>query len=152
MTTQPGSDLGGAAPVAGVTGGAERVDAVNHPPHYNAHPVCEAIDICEELPFNLGNAVKYLWRAKQKGNRTEDLRKALWYLERQRQLEKGEQGPEELGQEPCLYCPRELRKLVAVVATSAATEAALGLLLTGMLNRVTYQEAVATLRVFAGAP
>jgi hypothetical protein len=57
-------------------------DPVNHPDHYNAHPVCEAIDICEHLPFSLGNAVKYLWRAGMKGDHQEDLRKALWYLRR----------------------------------------------------------------------
>ncbi len=57
-------------------------DPVNHPDHYNAHPVCEAIDICEHLPFSLGNAVKYLWRAGMKGHLIEDLRKAAWYLRR----------------------------------------------------------------------
>jgi hypothetical protein len=59
-------------------------DAVDHPPHYNAHPACEAIELCEELSFNLGNAVKYLWRAGQKGDRRQDLEKAIWYLEREK--------------------------------------------------------------------
>ncbi len=58
-------------------------DAVNHPTHYNTHPVCEAIDVCEWLSFNLGNAVKYLWRAGQKDDRNQDLQKALWYLRRE---------------------------------------------------------------------
>lgn len=59
-------------------------DNVNHPPHYNAHPSgIEAIDICEHLSFCLGNAVKYVWRAGQKGDRIEDLKKALWYLDRE---------------------------------------------------------------------
>lgn len=55
-------------------------DAVNHPTHYNSHPVCEAIDVCEWLSFNLGNAVKYLWRAGQKEDANQDLKKAAWYL------------------------------------------------------------------------
>ena len=58
-------------------------DPVDHPDHYNAHPVCEAIDLCEELTFNLGNAVKYLWRAGQKDDAAEDMKKALWYLRRE---------------------------------------------------------------------
>jgi len=64
---------------------AERVaDNVNHPPHYNAHPSgIEAIDVCEHLSFCLGNAVKYVWRAGNKGDRIEDLKKALWYLDRE---------------------------------------------------------------------
>jgi hypothetical protein len=31
----------------------------------------------------LGNAVKYIWRADLKGNPIEDLKKAVWYLERE---------------------------------------------------------------------
>jgi Protein of unknwon function (DUF3310) len=42
----------------------------------------EAIEICEELGFNIGNATKYVWRAGQKGDRVEDLRKAEWYFAR----------------------------------------------------------------------
>lgn len=58
--------------------------AVNHPPHYNKHPSgVECIDIIEWLPFNLGNAVKYVWRAGEKGNEIQDLEKARWYLERE---------------------------------------------------------------------
>ena len=63
---------------------ASRID---HPPHYNAHPSgVEAIDLCELLPFCLGNAVKYLWRAGLKGAAVEDLQKAAWYLRRQAAL------------------------------------------------------------------
>jgi len=59
-------------------------DPVNHPPHYNAHPSgVEAIDVCEHIGFNLGNAVKYLWRSGQKGAERQDLEKALWYLRRE---------------------------------------------------------------------
>jgi hypothetical protein len=60
-------------------------DPVNHPRHYNVHPSgLEAIEICEHLSFCVGNAVKYVWRAGEKGDRIEDLRKAEWYLTRQR--------------------------------------------------------------------
>lgn len=60
------------------------MEAVNHPDHYNAHPSgVEAIDLCERLGFNLGNAVKCLMRADHKGRREEDLKKAAWYLRRE---------------------------------------------------------------------
>jgi hypothetical protein len=35
------------------------------------------------MNFNLGNAVKYIWRAGDKGNLIEDLKKARWYLDRE---------------------------------------------------------------------
>jgi hypothetical protein len=59
-------------------------DPVNHPPHYTAHPSgVEAITICEHMGFNLGNAMKYIWRADLKGAALEDLRKAIWYIQRE---------------------------------------------------------------------
>ncbi len=61
-------------------------DMVNHPPHYTQsgiHCGCgrqiECIDITRNLDFNIGNAIKYLWRYKHK-NGVEDLKKALWYI------------------------------------------------------------------------
>ena len=65
-------------------------DAVNHPKHYNLHPAgIECIDVVEHLTFNVGNAIKYLWRAGLKGALVEDLRKARWYIDREIQrLEK----------------------------------------------------------------
>lgn len=59
-------------------------EKVNHPKHYNAGKI-EVIDAIEEwnLGFNLGNVVKYVSRAEYKGNREQDLKKALWYLERE---------------------------------------------------------------------
>jgi hypothetical protein len=58
-------------------------DNVNHPKHYNSHPAgIECIDVVEHLPFNVGNAIKYLWRADHK-NGIEDLRKAAWYVNRE---------------------------------------------------------------------
>jgi hypothetical protein len=35
------------------------------------------------MGFNLGNAIKYIWRADEKVNAIEDLRKARWYIERE---------------------------------------------------------------------
>jgi hypothetical protein len=35
------------------------------------------------MGFNLGNAMKYIWRADEKGNDVEDLRKAVWYVQRE---------------------------------------------------------------------
>lgn len=56
-------------------------DPVNHPKHYNSHPSgIEAITITRHMGFNLGNAMKYIWRADHKSNALEDLRKAQWYL------------------------------------------------------------------------
>ena len=59
-------------------------DAVNHPGHYTGHPSgIECIDIVEHMGFNLGNAIKYIWRADLKHDAIEDLRKAAWYLDRE---------------------------------------------------------------------
>lgn len=60
-------------------------DAVNHPKHYNAHPSgVECVDVAEHYGFNVGNAIKYLWRAGLKStDPIEDLRKAVWYVNRE---------------------------------------------------------------------
>ena len=56
-------------------------DPVNHPAHYNSHPSgVECITITRHMNFNIGNAVKYLWRAGLKGSTIEDLKKAVWYI------------------------------------------------------------------------
>lgn len=57
-------------------------DAVNHPRHYTSHPSgVEVIELTRHLPFDIGNAVKYVLRRGKKGAPEEDLRKALWYLD-----------------------------------------------------------------------
>ena len=43
----------------------------------------ECIQITEHFNFCLGNAIKYIWRAGQKGDALEDLKKARWYLDRE---------------------------------------------------------------------
>jgi hypothetical protein len=65
---------------------------VNHPAHYNAHPSgVECIEIVEHLSYNLGNAVKYVWRAGLKSETPiDDLKKAAWHVQREiERLEKG---------------------------------------------------------------
>lgn len=55
-------------------------DTVNHPKHYNSHPSgIECIDVVRHM--NRGNAIKYIWRAGDKGNEIEDLKKSIWYLQ-----------------------------------------------------------------------
>lgn len=59
-------------------------DKVNNPPHYTQHPSgIECIDVTEHMNFNLGNAVKYIWRAGLKDEAIEDLRKSIWYINRE---------------------------------------------------------------------
>lgn len=64
-------------------------DQVNHPKHYTSDPSgIECIDITRHRNFNIGNAIKYLWRAGLKEDKDrklidkqiEDLNKAIWYL------------------------------------------------------------------------
>jgi hypothetical protein len=67
-------------------GGKVDHDPVNHPTHY-ADGKIEVIDFIEDkqLGFCLGNAIKYISRAGKKDplKRTEDLKKAAWYLNRE---------------------------------------------------------------------
>ena len=60
---------------------AERVD---HPPYYTSHPSgIECIEVAEHMNFNLGNAMKYIWRCDGKGASIQDLEKAVWYIKRE---------------------------------------------------------------------
>lgn len=78
------------------------MDSVNHPKHYNDHPSgVECITVVEHMTFNVGNAIKYLWRAglkipeavvlmgatevmeRHKEKHLEDLKKARWYIDRE---------------------------------------------------------------------
>ena len=59
-------------------------DPVNHPKHYTNHPSgVECIQITEHMGFNLGNALKYIWRADLKHDAIEDMNKAVFYLNRE---------------------------------------------------------------------
>ena len=61
-------------------------DNVNHPTHYTQGGI-ECIDALASATINLkgieaictANAIKYLWRWREK-NGVEDLRKAVWYI------------------------------------------------------------------------
>lgn len=61
---------------------------MNHPSHYNQHPAgIECIDVIEHMPFNVGSAIKYLWRAglKPDADVATDLDKAAWYAKREKE-------------------------------------------------------------------
>lgn len=69
----------------------ENEDLVNHPEHYTKGKI-EVIEFIEDqdLEYHESNVVKYVARAKHKGKRIEDLKKALWYLDRKIRLLEGE--------------------------------------------------------------
>jgi len=57
-------------------------DPVRHPRHYTSHPSgVECLDIVRHMGFNLGNAIKYIWRADLKGAAIQDLEKARFYID-----------------------------------------------------------------------
>jgi hypothetical protein len=57
-------------------------DQVNNPKHYTSHPSgIECLEITRHMGFNLGNVIKYIWRADLKGKNIEDLKKAAFYLQ-----------------------------------------------------------------------
>ena len=61
----------------------EESDPVTAPAHYTTDPSgVECIEITRHRTFNIGNAIKYLWRAGIKDTEThvEDLRKAAFYI------------------------------------------------------------------------
>ena len=67
----------------------QKTDSVNHPAHYNSHPSgIECIEIARHHNFNIGNTIKYIWRAGLKSEegmedtdkQVEDLNKAIWYI------------------------------------------------------------------------
>lgn len=70
-------------------------DPVNNPAHYTSDPSgVECIEITRHRSFNVGNAIKYLWRAGLKGKATQiqDLEKAAWYIQDEiKRLEKEQQ-------------------------------------------------------------
>ena len=61
----------------------EEKEMINHPSHYNQG--IETIDYIESwsMNFNTGNVIKYVTRAGYKNNQLEDLKKAMWYLQRE---------------------------------------------------------------------
>lgn len=87
---QPDQDNGQAqaqieGPLAQVSLPLPNNDPINHPAHYTQHPSgVECIAITEYYNFNVGNAIKYLWRAGLKTDSPlDDLKKAAWYVNRE---------------------------------------------------------------------
>ena len=63
-------------------------DPVNRPEHYNSHPSgVECVEITEHMTCMIGCAIKYLWRngLKAGADADQDLQKAIWCIERERQ-------------------------------------------------------------------
>ena len=64
----------------------ELVSSSINPNHYKSHPSgIECIQVTEHMGFNLGNAVKYIWRSdlKHDDGGMEDILKAEWYIQRE---------------------------------------------------------------------
>ena len=59
---------------------------VDHPAHYNRGSI-EAIDVIEDwrLNFSLGSALKYICRLGAKDDEIQELEKAIWYLNREKE-------------------------------------------------------------------
>jgi hypothetical protein len=55
-------------------------DMVHQPKHYTTRYDFECIEATRHMTFCTGNAFKYIYRCRDKGNTTEDLRKALVYV------------------------------------------------------------------------
>jgi hypothetical protein len=94
---------------------------VDHPDYYNNLPV-ECIDVAEHYSFNLGNAMKYIWRA---GLKSEDkityLEKARWYIRREiDRIKKYKCKPDEIisdgfGSAWSIVCPECEKPIMQVV-------------------------------------
>jgi hypothetical protein len=64
-------------------------ERVNHPKHYQHPSGVECITVARHHDFNIGNALKYIWRAGLKQEQgisplekqIEDLQKAVWFLQ-----------------------------------------------------------------------
>jgi Protein of unknwon function (DUF3310) len=63
----------------------DRYEEVSHPQHYQLPNGLEVLDLVEDLSFNLGNAIKYLFRVGRKpgADAETDMKKAVFYLERE---------------------------------------------------------------------
>lgn len=92
---------------------------VTHPAHYGAGKI-EVIEAIEDwgLSYHCGNAVKYIARAgkKNKDKETEDLQKAIWYLNRRLEIMK------ENPRRPNDMNPRETECLLTKVANKLGKE------------------------------
>ena len=71
-------------------------DMVNHPPHYTQGAV-ECIDAIRAalgddglVAYCRGAAMKYLWRMGQKDDAVQDIKKAVWYLTKAVEVQRGQ--------------------------------------------------------------
>ena len=67
-------------------------EMIDHPAHYAENRDIEPVALIEDwdLSFCLGNAVKYISRAGRKDSSkiVEDIKKAIWYIEREKEFGK----------------------------------------------------------------
>lgn len=93
-------------------------DSVNHPKHYTSDPSgIECIEITRHRNFNIGNAIKYLWRAGLKESsqlnnfekQVQDLDKAIWYIQDEKKRLQAEKGKsmEQASSNFCNVCRTE---------------------------------------------
>lgn len=65
--------------------------------HYTQHPSgIECIEVTKYMNFNLGNAIKYIWRCDLKGSAIADLEKARDYIDLELELRRERMYQEEL--------------------------------------------------------
>lgn len=74
----------------------KKEDPVNHPEHYETNGI-ECFDAIEAsqgdaaaVNFAVCNAFKYIWRNQHKGAQIQDLKKAVWYLNKAIDILEGE--------------------------------------------------------------
>lgn len=74
-----------------MTGEGVEFDIVKKARHYNVHPSgVECIEVVRHMSFDLGGAVKYVWRATGKGSENTDLDKALFYIDDEAKMDDSE--------------------------------------------------------------
>lgn len=90
VRNKPGFDLKGLDEHLNTRQESEIIyDPIEHPSHYNEGRKYETIDVIEDwnLGYHLSNALKYLSRYNRKGDGIQDLKKAVWYIQRKIKLE-----------------------------------------------------------------
>lgn len=74
-------------------------DNVNNPSHYlQAAITVEPIELTARLDACLGQAVNYIVRAPYKGNKVEDLQKAIFYLRKHQSLQRFRLNADDIGE------------------------------------------------------
>ncbi len=76
----------------GGDGSREISDPINHPPHYTGGGIecIDAMIAAQGIPAVINYcrcaAFKYLWRGGKKDDTVQDLRKSVWYIEKEIEL------------------------------------------------------------------